>query len=139
MSVDKFGRHEDYVLRKENINQSQESLTLTPSGNYDMKNRILQNVGEPTLDNDAINLSYLKNQCLMKKKSPNELFNPGSFDASNNQIRNLGDGVNDTDAVNVRTLKREVNKLMREQQQQYEKLSMLLFQHVHSHTTTNSK
>lgn len=134
MSVDKFGRHEDYVLRKRSKNLSYEDSHIIQK---DLKNQLLRNVNEPRSNSDAVNLGYVKKFCLTKQGNPsNGVFD--FFDASHSKITNLSDGVNESDAVNVRTLNREVNKIkdevdkmMKEQQQQYTSLSAALFQHVH--------
>lgn len=132
MSVDKFGRHEDFVHRKRNSNFPHEGFYFpNTTGNYDIKKHILRNVGEPIADNDAVHLKYIKENCLTKDKD--DL----SFDTHSFKITNLGDSMNETDAVNVRTLRREVKKLIREQELKIERLSTELFQHVHRQDTLN--
>jgi len=135
MSVDKFGRHEDFAHRKRSWILKQNGFPITHNGNYDLNNRPLHNVGAPIIDNDAVNLQYVKANCLTKI-SGNE--RPGSnkesnvcYDASNCKITNVGDGIHETDAVNLRTLEREVRKLMNEHELKLERLGSTIFKYVH--------
>jgi hypothetical protein len=145
MSVDKFGRHEDFFHIKQNNTTPRNTIHFTPDGNYDIRSKLLRNIGVPVADNDAVNMGYIKQNCMLKiskKESSSENGNGGydeNFDASSKQIKNLGDGVNETDAVNIRTLTREINRKMREHQLRLDQLSSTLFQFMHQQKRLNPR
>lgn len=67
MSVDKFGRHS--TNRFSNRNRGLQGppgrgFELTVNGNYDIQNKRLCNVRNPSSDTDAVNLKTLKEGCL---------------------------------------------------------------------------
>lgn len=128
MSVDKFGRHESILNRREIQSPLGEGLRLANHGNYDLNNRLIRNMGDPRKLKDAVTLNYVNNNCLVKRKN-------GSLemDAEHFKITNLADGVADTDAVNVRLLKNEIKYEIVEIENKIERLSNSLFKHIHGH------
>lgn len=100
MSVDKFGRY-SRETKSVNVKVSKgEGFNLDPEGNFDIRNKRLCNVSDPTADEDAVNLRTLK------RSASNALSNNGgSFDAKKQIISNIGDAVNEHDAINLKYLK----------------------------------
>lgn len=100
MSVDKFGRY-SHETKSANVKGSRgEGFNLDPEGNFDIQNKRLCNVSDPTADEDAVNLRTLK------RNASNFLSNDGSsFDAKKQVITNIGDAVNEHDAINLKYLK----------------------------------
>lgn len=78
MSVDKFG-HYSRETKSVNVKGSKgDGFNLDPEGNFDIRNKRLCNVSDPTADEDAVNFRTLK------KSASNALSNNGdSFDAKN--------------------------------------------------------
>ena len=103
MSVDKFGRHEDFLKGRINLRPPGERLTLSHDGNYDMKNKILSHVAPPLSGGDVVNLSYLTDNCLMN--TINE-----DFDGKGKLLRNVGAPLLQDDAVNLAYLQSSVRK-----------------------------
>lgn len=83
MSVDKFGRYQDFVFRRGVRPPPGEGLSLTPNGHYDMKNLLVRNVAEPKAGKDAVTLHYLQHNCLTTTPS-------GNYDCDGKVIRNVG-------------------------------------------------
>ena len=61
MSVDKFGRFIDDLKHKRGLKGPPgEGFKLTPTGDYDIDNKLLCNVASPVNYDDAVNLRTLK-------------------------------------------------------------------------------
>src|SRR5688572_14944273 len=73
------------------------TLRRTADGQYDAKNLQLINLNNPTLDNDAVNLSTLNSKFDLTLHRTNST----QFDAQNLQITNLNEPSSDKDAVNL--------------------------------------
>lgn len=97
MSVDKFGRHENSLMRESMRGAPGQGFKLTPEGNYDMQNKILRNVSLPILDEDVATKRYVT------ENTPNKDSEKWLF--SNKRLSNIGNPVSDNDAVNVRSMK----------------------------------
>src|SRR5436190_10230351 len=95
MSVDKFGRHQDSV-RKVVRGPPGEGFFVTSDGNYDLKNKRLQNIADPTAPQDAVSVRYLVSRSLVTSRAAQL-----NFDANANLIRNLGTPNLPGDAVNL--------------------------------------
>ena len=68
---------------------------LTPSGNYDMTNKKLENLKPPENKTDGVNLEYVTENCLLKSKL-------GPYDARNVRITNLNNPQENSDVVNLK-------------------------------------
>ncbi|WP_221935835.1 hypothetical protein, partial [Klebsiella pneumoniae] len=64
MSVDKFGRHEGSLLRRGLQGPRGQGFLLTEDENYDMTNKLIRNLGEPLLANDAATKAYVQSVTL---------------------------------------------------------------------------
>ncbi len=83
MSVDKFGRHEDSLHRKGLRGPPGQGFLLTEDGNYDMNNKLICNLGEPVLTNDAVTKNYVQSVVLEKTQT-------GDYNFNQKRITNLG-------------------------------------------------
>lgn len=159
MSVDKFGRHQDYMHR----NPPGEGFPLTPGGHYDMRNLLIRNLAEPKAGKDAVTLHYLRKNSLITLPNGNYgcegklITNVGSpihvddvatkgylqkvcltklqeideFSASNLKITNLADCIKESDAVNLKTLQREMLQMTQVFEEQLVRLGAALFHYIH--------
>ncbi len=100
MSVDKFGRHEDILQHRRLRGPPGEGFSLTAKGHYDMRNKLVRNMGEPKAGKDAVTLHYLQNNCLMKVENK-------MFECENKTLRNIGKAELENDAVSLQCLKNE--------------------------------
>lgn len=99
MSIDKFGRR-SFINSKVIRGPKGEGFTLTKHGNYDIKNKKLTNVSEPTELLDAVNLLTLKQfegKCLTIEDG-------NVCDAKDAHITKIAPPKNDGDAVNLKYL-----------------------------------
>lgn len=94
MSVDKFGRHEEFIKRKRNQGPPGDGFLLTGLGHYDMNNRLLRRVGTPKASHDAVNLRYVTEFCLMKQDNQD-------YDCKGCSIRNIKTPILPSDAANM--------------------------------------
>ena len=69
---------------------------LTKDGNYDILNRQLKNVQNPTEEQDAVNINYLQANAILLDPTKDE------FTAIHRKITNLAAPKNSTDAVHMR-------------------------------------
>src|SRR5215813_2533245 len=69
---------------------------LTKDGNYDILNRQLKNVQNPTEEQDAVNINYLQANAILLDPAKDE------FTASYKKITNLAAPKNSTEAVHMR-------------------------------------
>ena len=95
MSVDKFGRHEDSVRRVVR-GPPGEGFFVTSDGNYDLKNKRLEQLADPASPLDAVSVRYLVLRSLVTSRSAGL-----NFDANTKLIRNLGTPKLPGDAANV--------------------------------------
>lgn len=86
MSVDKFGRHSSRRLRAALKGPKGDGFELTAEGDFDIKTKRLRHVKEPKDGSDAVNLEYLRENCVQYGLS-NEL--KPFIDARQNYIRNV--------------------------------------------------
>lgn len=89
MSVDKFGR--TYSGNSGKRGPPGEGFSLTDDGNYDIRNKVLRNLANPTKKDDAVNLNYLQSNSIVTKGNV--------WDAGGKAISNLARPGNDNDAV----------------------------------------
>lgn len=66
INVDNFGRHEDFLFPKSVRSRPGEGFRLTSQGHYDMRKKLVRNMGEPRFESDATNLHFIRNNCVMK-------------------------------------------------------------------------
>ncbi len=83
MSVDKFGRYQDFTSKERVRGESGEGINLTPNGHNDMKNLLVRNVADPKAGKDAVTLHYFKSNCLTCLPS-------GDYQCDGKLIRNVG-------------------------------------------------
>lgn len=124
MSIDKFGR---LGLSHGALPQGPkgEGFSLTADGDYDMCNRRLCNVGEPTHDDDAVNLKHLHSikesqdkltsdrlteatDRVLKEVNNKVDFNrtkAGDYNFKRRRLCNIGESVDDSDAVNLKRIR----------------------------------
>lgn len=106
MSVDKFGRHQDFTSRQGTRAPPVENFNLTPNGHYDMKNLLVRNVADPKAGKDVVTLHYLKNNCIINQ--PN-----GEYACDGKIIRNVGSPIFENDVAtkgyvqNISLIKKE--------------------------------
>lgn len=111
MSVDKFGRHETSVLTQRLRGPPGVGFKTTVEGDYDVSSKRLRMVGQPKDENDAVTLSYVKDNCLqLIDASRNNKY----YDASRQVIRNLKEPVENTDAVNKSYIDSRTPQLVKE-------------------------
>jgi hypothetical protein len=94
MSVDKFGRHQDFVLPPNVRGPPGEGFYLTSQGHYDMKNKLVRNMGTPKADSDATNLHFIRKHCVMKSIS-------GNIDFKGKLLRNVSDPILPSDSATM--------------------------------------
>lgn len=94
MSVDKFGRHEDFLLSASVRGPPGEGFRLTSQGHYDMRKKLVRNMGEPRVESDATNLHFIRNNCVMKSIS-------GDFDCKGKLLRNISVPILPSDAASM--------------------------------------
>jgi hypothetical protein len=93
MTIDKFGRH----TAKERLRGPKgEGFKLTEDGSYDMENKRLVNVSDPTQESDCANLKTVQTQL---KNCMTSFDDSESFDAQNKRISNTKDPVLKDDVV----------------------------------------
>ena len=99
MSVDKFGRYSSSGNTQTIQGQKGpkgDGFNLTDDGDYDIQLKRICNVGMPTENGDAVNLStlnlYVGNSLLVNEKK--------EYDAKGYRIVNLDTPISDGDAVN---------------------------------------
>lgn len=73
MSVDKFGRHSSQAIKTK--------LTLTQSGDFNIENKRLCNVKNPTETQDASTKAYVDDNCLTLER--------GVYNTNNKRITNV--------------------------------------------------
>lgn len=100
MSVDKFGRHEVTLQHRKVRGPPGEGFSLTPKGHYDMKNKLVRNMGEPKAGKDAVTLHYLQKNCLMKLENK-------TIECESKTLRNIGKAELENDAISLQYLKNE--------------------------------
>lgn len=94
MSVDKFGRHESTVrVRKETHRSLRDDIGLrvTDDGHFDLKNKKIRNLGEPTESHDVVSLQYVQDNCILQSDNVN---------VNGSKLINVGSPVELTDAAN---------------------------------------
>src|SRR5215468_2550253 len=95
MSVDKFGRHEDFV-RKGVRGPPGEGFTVTSEGDYDLKNKRLVKLADPAAAQDAVSYRYMILRSLVTSRAAEF-----HFDANYKLLRNLKTPQLPGDAANV--------------------------------------
>lgn len=100
MSVDKFGRHEDFLYRRNVKGPPGEGFSLTAKGHYSMDNKLIRNMGEPKAGKDAVTLHYLQRNCLMKGQS-------SIIECENRTLRNIHPPTLENDAVSLAYMRTE--------------------------------
>ncbi len=100
MSVDKFGRHVDILQHRKVRGPPGEGFNLTAKGHYDMKNKLVRNMGEPKAGKDAVTLHYIQKYCLIKLEGK-------TIECENKTLRNIGTAELESDAVSLQCLKKE--------------------------------
>ncbi len=100
MSVDKFGRRGDILQHRKVRGPPGEGFSLTAKGHYDMKNKLVRNMGEPKAGKDAVTLHYLEKNCLIIPKNK-------TIECDQNILRNIGKAELENDAVSLHYLKSE--------------------------------
>lgn len=105
MFVDKFGRYRNSggsdSLGGGKVGPPGIGFKLLPTGDYDLSFRILSNVRDPVLAQDAVNLGTLESWTRQSLKKNNG----GSYDAGGSTIGNLGEPKDSGDAVNLGTIR----------------------------------
>lgn len=99
MSIDKFGRR-SFSNSKAMRGPKGEGFKLTPLGHYDIENKKLSNLSDPTELLDAVNLSTL-NKAQIKSLT---IDNNNICSAKDAIIANIASPKNDGDAVNLKYL-----------------------------------
>lgn len=100
MSIDKFGRHAVSTSSTANIGKPPIGFHLTVNGDYDMKGKLVCNVGYAKNNTDAISKKYLDDSCITKGSNTN-------YDAKNKLIRNVQQPLVADDVVTKRYLEKE--------------------------------
>lgn len=100
MSIDKFGRHGVSMTSTVNIGKPAIGFHLTVDGDYDMKGKLVTNVGYAKSNTDAVSKKYLDNACITKGNNTN-------YDAKNKLIRNVQQPLMADDVVTKRYFEKE--------------------------------
>lgn len=100
MSVDKFGRHEDILYRRNVRGSSGEGFGLTTKGHYNMDNKLIRNMGEPKAGKDAVTLHYLQKNCFLKGQS-------SIIECERRTLRNISPPTLENDAVSLKYMRTE--------------------------------
>lgn len=117
MSVDKFGRHENSIVREILRGPPGEGFSLTQDGHYDLKRKRVCNLGDAVHSEEAVNLKTVCSLTLNCETSDK------MFDAKNKRIKNIASPENDSDAVNRIYLFQKLNQLKKDINNQISKLS----------------
>lgn len=91
MSVDKFGRFSEEKFKRSLRGPKGEGFSLTPEGEYDIKNKRLKFVQDPVDEKDAVNLNTLEKSTM--------LYGDRGFNANNNRIVNVRTPESDGDVA----------------------------------------
>ncbi|WP_221935974.1 hypothetical protein, partial [Klebsiella pneumoniae] len=102
MTIDKFGRSLKSSSQKILQGPKGEGFKLTPEGDFDIKNKRLQNVGDPVDIKDAVNLYYLKDS------TPKKL--DQSYSVHQYRIQDVAYPQADGNAVNYKCIKEVKDK-----------------------------
>lgn len=97
MSVDKFGRYDHNFVRDKKTPIT--GFEITKGGDYDAMNKLIRNVKEPILLNDAATKGYVSDKVLKKTNNNN-------YDCEGKLIQNVGDPIASSDVVTVQYLKK---------------------------------
>lgn len=81
--MDKFGRHKFLPYGNSPRSSRSGQLYLTSRGEYDMRHRVMRNLGNPRFEKDAVTVSFLKSSCVNSLNSDN-------FNCGGKLIRNVG-------------------------------------------------
>lgn len=101
MSLDKFG-HYSHKTNAVNVRGLKgEGFKLNSEGNYDIENKKLCNVLDPSVDDDAVNLKTLN-----KYVSDTLRLDAGNYNAKSIRITGVADAISDSDVVNLRYFKK---------------------------------
>lgn len=92
MTIDKFGRHQS---RERLRGPKGEGFKLTEDGDYNIENKRLVNVADPTLETDGVNLKTINSQLSSCMKVNND----DMFDAQNRRVCNVADPFNSNDVL----------------------------------------
>lgn len=90
LSIDKFGGYLGYA-NKDRSTQPGIGFKLTSNNDYDIDQKRLTNIGDSIDPNDAVNLNYVKSNCL--------IYDGEQINIKKRKLTNVGDPKSDTDAV----------------------------------------
>lgn len=93
MSIDKFGHYSgDFVGSNVQRGPPGEGFKLTDDGNFNISNKRLCNVGDPELDDDVVNVKYMRKNSITLRDD--------RYDVEMKKVINLADPEEPGDAVN---------------------------------------
>lgn len=96
MSIDKFGHYSGDLAVSSNVQRGPpgEGFKLTDDGNFNISNKRLCNVGDPELDDDAVNVKYMRTNSITLTNTDD------CYDVKMKKVINLADPNEPCDAVN---------------------------------------